>query len=684
MAAAVPVAGADHAFEVNNDIELVDLAMSMGWPGSGTAADPIVAANITFNNPYTQSAVFMGNTTLHFQLRDCLFQGQQAGAMLLSTTNVSIENCAFKDCYLGVGGDSIINTYVSGCVFECILGVIMIDSHALNLENGTVSVQSDDQGHHLFGLSLSNCSDVSVSDCLFYNGTNTLSRCSNITFHSCDFLECDAGIDIADSDLVRISTSSMSDGLDGVVLGSDSTNVQLVGDSFANCSLRFDATDRDTYSSLVVMATSIGGRPFYLLKDVNGGTFTTNAQQVLLFNVTNAILENLIQTETNGITLAYCESVVTRNCTVSEGKDYGVSMIQCSGCIVRNSTFLGGLSGVALYDWGSNNRVENSVFMGCREGASVHPLQEMAEVTGNEFQDCVLGIDLAGSDGFASDNVLTDCSIGGILASDGSQAVMINNRINGGGYGIRLARLNESIVQQNRVEAALVGMIVDSGNAQLYMTDNLVANCSSHCVRIYLDGAGIYVEHNRFVANNGAGSTYSPNHIQAYDPFGIGTWNSTWGNYWSDWTANSVWIGAYNISANAKDAHPYPMLRCGAPDNLAGRFSGDNITVNWTAPSYPGFDAPTSYVVYRGESPSSLTRIATVSGSVTSYVDHGLGSGKYYYQVTAVSQYGESDRSGTLEAQKASSDSNLLIIAIVALLAIAAIIAIVFVLRRKK
>ena len=73
------------------------------------------------------------------------------------------------------------------------------------------------------------------------------------------------------------------------------------------------------------------------------------------------------------------------------------------------------------------------------------------------------------------------------------------------------------------------------------------------------------VWNNTFIDNNGAGSTYDPDHIQANDAGTNNWWSSTdgYGNYWSDWTTpdadfNGIVDEPYDIdgAAGAKDYYP--------------------------------------------------------------------------------------------------------------------------------
>jgi nitrous oxidase accessory protein NosD len=683
-ASALP--GAEHAFAINSDSELLDTAIAMGWHGSGTVDDPIIVDKVNFTTHYSKSAFYLGNTTLHLKIRDCIFTDQATAIALSSTANVSLEGCVFRSSEHGLVASSATATSVYSCVFECSVGgVVMVDSSGIDLRWNTMYVQQGNDTHFLSGLALSGCRDIYAYQSWFYNGTNSLENCRNATFTSCDFRDCEAGLDVLETNGLMIFATTMNNGFDGVVLGDNSTNVTMIGSNFNSCSIRFDATDEGTYRTLMMEGTFVRGKAFYMLKDVVGGTYTTDAHQLLIFNVTGATVSNVVAMETNAITLSFCRSVTVSNCSASGIKAYGVRVIQSQGCIIRECSFTDGLMGVELIYWGSNNRVESSHFNGCREGVGVHQKQEAPEVNGNEFASCALGIYLGGPDAFASSNSMSDCSMGGIAADDGKQVVIISNRITRAGYGIRLGYLNGSYVQQNIIEAASTGVIVDTGNQQMYISDNYIANCTSYAVRVNVAVDGLYIVHNRFISNNGAGATYSSSHIQARDALGEGIWNDTWGNYWSDWTADATSIGPYRISDAASDAHPYPMLRCGPPSATSATVSGNNVTIKWSLPSYPGFRPVAAYNVYAGGGPDNMTLVSILPADATGYNDRGVADGTHYYRVAAVNEYGVGMRTDAVEAKvggSSATDNTLLYVGVI--IAVIAIVGLVLFLRKRK
>jgi len=84
-----------------------------------------------------------------------------------------------------------------------------------------------------------------------------------------------------------------------------------------------------------------------------------------------------------------------------------------------------------------------------------------------------------------------------------------------------------------------------------------------------------------------------------------------------------------------------------APQSLSATqpATGSGIRLAWSPPATTGAGPVTSYKIYRGTSPSTLSLVATV-GSATGYADTTVASGGVaYYQVSAVNSAGEGPRS---------------------------------------
>jgi|GEM_PF-4063870 len=83
--------------------------------------------------------------------------------------------------------------------------------------------------------------------------------------------------------------------------------------------------------------------------------------------------------------------------------------------------------------------------------------------------------------------------------------------------------------------------------------------------------------------------------------------------------------------------------------NLTATVSHSEVKLTWKAPLYDGNSTITAYKIYRGTANDSLEVITTVNGSVTEYLDDNVTAGeKYYYAVSAVNSFAESNLSETV------------------------------------
>lgn len=86
-----------------------------------------------------------------------------------------------------------------------------------------------------------------------------------------------------------------------------------------------------------------------------------------------------------------------------------------------------------------------------------------------------------------------------------------------------------------------------------------------------------------------------------------------------------------------------------APQGVTVTPGDSRATIKWSAPSSIGGSAVTQYKIYRGTTAASLTNIASVDASVTTYVDSTITNGtNYLYAVAAVNSFGEGTRSAEI------------------------------------
>jgi hypothetical protein len=113
-------------------------------------------------------------------------------------------------------------------------------------------------------------------------------------------------------------------------------------------------------------------------------------------------------------------------------------------------------------------------------------------------------------------------------------------------------------------------------------------------------------------------------------------------------------IAAVNAFAEGPHSGPVSATRGTAPSppqGLGTSVTGQGITLTWSPPATNGGAPVTGYRVFRGTTSANATSIATVGGSVTSYVDKSVAKKTtYVYRLTATNALGESVPSNTVTA----------------------------------
>ncbi|RLF71825.1 MAG: hypothetical protein DRN40_01675 [Thermoplasmata archaeon] len=106
------------------------------------------------------------------------------------------------------------------------------------------------------------------------------------------------------------------------------------------------------------------------------------------------------------------------------------------------------------------------------------------------------------------------------------------------------------------------------------------------------------------------------------------------------------------------------------PLNLKVERVKGGVKLTWDPPGDDGGSPVTGYIIYRGEKPDRMEKIAEVEGA-TEYLDRDVESGKtYYYSVSAVNSVGEGDAAPavSLSIPEEGGLSPLLLLLLVALL----------------
>ncbi|MGA1819782.1 MAG: right-handed parallel beta-helix repeat-containing protein [Thermoplasmatota archaeon] len=163
---------------------------------------------------------------------------------------------------------------------------------------------------------------------------------------------------------------------------------------------------------------------------------------------------------------------------------------------------------------------------------------------------------------------------------------------------------------------------------------------------------------NYFFYNHGTDDTYEEFNMQVWDIFGTNQWFSPQmrGNYWRDLRfpdvdGDGIVDEPYVVGGTGAVMHfdEFPLTTCpivSPPRNLSTRSGGRSVELYWEAPDQPEYAHIARYNIYRGDETDDLSLMSIVSGSSNSFIDTAVNLGRdYYYQVTAVNQFAESDPS---------------------------------------
>ncbi len=97
------------------------------------------------------------------------------------------------------------------------------------------------------------------------------------------------------------------------------------------------------------------------------------------------------------------------------------------------------------------------------------------------------------------------------------------------------------------------------------------------------------------------------------------------------------------------------LLRLYPPKQLGLTNKDESVMINWNEPKNAAVSPIKNYNIYRG-TVSENRELLTTIGNITSFNDTGLSNGEtYYYSITALNQYGESDHSSIAEGNPKNS-----------------------------
>lgn len=253
-------------------------------------------------------------------------------------------------------------------------------------------------------------------------------------------------------------------------------------------------------------------------------------------------------------------------------------VVEGSGFVLFNSSINGAQAGVYALD-AEEIALKNSTLDGCDTGLVVTGGRKI-DVLGCSIINCrKYGLDIE----WSSDVVVMNSSIinnsnVGILLREGTGGVFDDNSISGCTFGLSLWNASYNQVRRNRVDHNYYGILVTNWSSYNNISDNLLIDNSrgeitagfgiglslqensSHNLVVGNTARGNYnglevskgCQYNAVYANNAAenkhgirmnenwnnlifGNNFQDNNINAYENVSRNIWNTTMGNYYSDY-----------------------------------------------------------------------------------------------------------------------------------------------------
>jgi nitrous oxidase accessory protein len=227
-----------------------------------------------------------------------------------------------------------------------------------------------------------------------------------------------------------------------------------------------------------------------------------------------AIRSTTLETCDTGASLVSCRSSKVDGCTFSNCKKYGLDAEQCDNLTIQNSSIVNSTNAGILLKESDKCQVEDNIFSGNTFGLSLWN-SSFNQVRRNRADHNYYGI------------VVTDSSNSNTIMDNVAEENSRSEIVKGFGIGISLQENSSyNLVTRNTAKKNFNGLEVSKGCKFNAVFGNNASD-NSH---------GIRLNENR---NNVIfGNNFYNNNINAYENASFNIWNTTIGNYYSDYQGN--------------------------------------------------------------------------------------------------------------------------------------------------
>ena len=469
------------------------------------------------------------------------------------------------------GGSYAISTYyadsnniLNNTIDSTSYGVDLSECDDNMIANNTIT--STSTGIHMRQCNNNTVSGNSLSGCnygLYLDQSNTDNTLANNT---CSYNQ--YGILLTSSSGNALSNNTCSfNTLSGMYLGSSSSNTA----SRNTCSnngehgILIQSSSSNTVSNNTCMYNSLYGLhvQFSNSNSVTNNTCSDNSHSGMIVTSSsgNAIENNSCSGNVwDGIGTAGCGSntLSYNNCS---GNTYGIAMVSSTGQTLRNNAMVSD----GIYIWTSEhssshwnthdidasntvngkpvyyykNNVGGTVPTGA--GNVILASCQYMIVENQILNNAGWGIAIGFSSGIVvSNNTCSNNLISSMQFYESNGCTITNNTCSNGASLLLYTSSNNKLENNTFLGNNWVGIDMYYSSNGNKISNNTITHSTSMAIYIYSSNNN-KIWNNTFDHNNGAGDTYNPSHVQAYDGGSNNRWNSSgvphgYGNYWSDWT----------------------------------------------------------------------------------------------------------------------------------------------------
>jgi PGF-pre-PGF domain-containing protein len=411
--------------------------------------------------------------------------------------------------------------------------------YCINCQNVTVrdlNLSGNLYGLYFYSSTNSYVENISASDnryAFYVSGSSGL----NFTGNNADSNS--YGLYIADSEWNSLS---------GNVLVNNTYNFGIQG----NCTLQ-SAPD-------VESSNLLDGKPLYILSGVSGYVLDSesDAGSVCLLNCRNITVRDLVlQDERFGIYLYGTEGAVLENNTLS-GNYYGAYLEDSGNSSVHGNNFSGNSLGIYM-ETSSENSLTNNNLTG-NPGYGIY-LYEAGNntISSNNVSGGYTGIlsECSNNNTFV-ENTASGGDLGLDLFDSNYNILTANNANSNNESGILLTISQHNTLSENTVFGNTRGIMLEGWTGEVSTSDNILfANTISNNTEL-----GIWLT----AATNNTVYGNSFNNTKNVKDTGNNKWNTTAGNYWSDYTGsdsdgNGIGDTPYIINSMTGSKDYFPVCR---------------------------------------------------------------------------------------------------------------------------